>query len=216
MTTFSTALRSLSLAAAATLLAAGPAAAAPIPGLSNEQTMIAIIGVVLIVFSAIGLYMIYSGIKNRRFAKASELWPTAGGKVLATDISKRTYRDQKNRTTTNFYTPHVRYGYSVGGQAYEGEVIRFGDVEKGHISLAEEVVAKYPIGSVVAVRYDPEDPKRATLETQSAGGGQIWTGIFFIAVPLIIATVAGLVMFLSDEQKASLPPEVLEQLNKTD
>ena len=49
---------------------------------------------------------------------------------------------------------------------------------------------------------------------QSAGGSQIGTGIFFIAVPLAIAIGTSLILFLSDEQNASLPPEVLEQLNK--
>jgi hypothetical protein len=92
-------------------------------------------------------------------------------------------------------------------------VIRFGDLEKQSRSLAEEMTAKYPAGSTVAVRYDPHD-KRATLETQSAGGSQIGTGIFFIAVPLAIVIGTSLILFLSDEQNASLPPEVLEQLNK--
>jgi hypothetical protein len=213
MTTSLTAMRSLLLALAATLMTAGPAAAEPIPGTTNEQTMLLIVGVLLIVFCAIGAYLIYAGIKNRRLAKASELWPTAGGKVLGADISKRVYRDKDRRTTT-FYTPRVHYTYSVGSTDYEGDVIRFGDVEQGHISLAEAIIAKYPTGSVVAVRYDPDDPKRATLETQSAGGGQIATGIFFIVIPLAIAIGTALIMYFAAGQKASLPPEVLEQLNK--
>ena len=120
----------------------------------------------------------------------------------------------KNRATTYFYKPHVRYAYSVGGADYEGELIRFGDVEQGHVTLAEAITGKYPVGSIVAVRYDPQDPKRATLETQSAGGGQVATGIFFIVIPLIIAIGVALIAFLSDEQRSSLPAEVLEQLNK--
>lgn len=214
MTTSSTVLRSLSLAAAATLLTAGPAAAAPIPGLTDGQTVLLIVLALVAIMSVIGGYLVYSGLKNRKLAKASELWPTAGGKVLATNITTRAYRDRKQHRTTHFYTPHIHYTYSVAGADYEGEVIRFGDVEQGHVSLAEAITAKYPVGSVVAVRYDPNDPTRATLETESAGGGQIWTGIFFIVIPLVIALGTALIMFLQDEQKASLPPEALEQLNK--
>ncbi len=214
MTTLPTALRSFGLATAVTLLTAGPAAAAPIPGLTDGQTVLLIVGALVVIMSAVGGYLIYSGVKNRNLAKASELWPTAGGKVLATEITTRSYRDHKRNTTTYFYMPRVRYAYSVAGADYEGEVIRFGDVEQGTIHGAEAIIANYPEGSVVAVRYDPQDPTRATLETQSAGGGQIWTGIFFIAVPLIIAVGAVLMFFLADEQKASLPPEVLDQLNK--
>ena len=88
MTTPSTALR-LGLALAATLLTAGPTAAQPIPGLTTEQTMLVIAGLLLVVFSAIGAYLIYSGIKNRRTAKASETWPVTGGTVLDSDIAPR-------------------------------------------------------------------------------------------------------------------------------
>ena len=213
MTTPSTALRSLGLALAATLLTAGPTAAQPIPGLTTEQTMLVIAGLLLVVFSAIGAYLIYSGIKNRRTAKASETWPVTGGTVLDSDIATRVSR-QRNRSTVTYYKPQIRYGYKGAGTEYESDVIRFGDLEKQRRSLAEELTAKYPAGSTVAVRYDPHDPKRATLEIQSAGGSQIGTGIFFIAVPLAIAIGTSLILFLSDEQNASLPPEVLEQLNK--
>lgn len=93
-------------------------------------------------------------------------------------------------------------------------MIRFGDLERKRRSLADEMVAKYPAGATVAVRYDPQNPSRATLETESAGGSQIGSGAFFIIVPLIIIGGAALIFFLADDRAADLPPEVLEQLNK--
>jgi hypothetical protein len=38
--------------------------------------------------------------------------------------------------------------------------------------------------------------------------------VFFIVVPLIIVGVGSLAFFLSDEQKANLPAEILEKINK--
>jgi Protein of unknown function (DUF3592) len=175
--------------------------------------MLVIAGLLLVVFSVISAYLIYSGIRNRSTARASETWPVAGGTVLSSDVASRVSR-QKNSSTVTYYKPQIRYGYKVAGTEYESEVIRFGDLEKQSRSLADEIVAKYPVGSTIAVRYDPQDPKRATLETQSAGGSQVGAGIFFIAVPLAIAIGTALILFLSDEQKSSLPPEVLEQLNR--
>ena len=108
----------MGLALAATLLTAGPTAAQPIPGLTTEQTMLVIAGVLLVVFSAIGAYLIYSGIKNRRTAKASETWPVTGGTVLDSDIATRVSR-QRNRSTVTYYKPQIRYGYKGAGTEYE-------------------------------------------------------------------------------------------------
>ncbi|MGH6866392.1 MAG: DUF3592 domain-containing protein [Methyloceanibacter sp.] len=70
-----------------------------------------------------------------------------------------------------------------------------------------ELVTKYSAGASVVVRYDPADPKRAALETASAGWRQVLGGGFFIAVPFfVVGSYSG--------SGPDLPPEVLEQLNK--
>jgi hypothetical protein len=203
----------LSLALALALIS-HPAVAQPIPGLSEGETVAVIGAVLLIIFTAVGGYSIYAGLKNRRLSRESELWPTAGGTVLSSEVTKRTYRDPKQRTTTTYYAPLVRYQYRVGGTDQECTVIRFGDLESGDVKSAEAFVAKYPPGATVAVRYDPQQPSRATLETQSAGGAQIWTGAFFIVVPLIIMILIAVVIGFSNDRRNDLPPEVLEQLNQ--
>jgi hypothetical protein len=170
MTMPSGAMRSFLLVPALVLLLTGPAAAKPIPGLTEGQTVLLIALALVAIMSAIGAYLIYSGLKNRKLAKASELWPTAGGKVLATEITKRTYRD-KNRTTHTFYAPHVRDAYSVGNVDYEGAVIRFGDVEQGHITIAEAITGKYPSApsSRCATTPRTRDERRSRRNRPEAG-----------------------------------------------
>ena len=180
--------------------------------MSETTTFILIATTVLVGCGAVGIYLIYSGLRNLRLSAASDTWPITGGTVLASDVVIHVSSGKGGKTT--YYTPQVRYAYKVGGIEHESDVIRFGDLERKRRALADEMVAKYPAGSTVAVRYDPQSPERATLETQSAGGSQIGSGAFFIIVPLIIVGVGALAFFLSDEQKANLQPEFLGQINK--
>ena len=138
-----------------------------------SETVFALFAVVLLaVFGTVGAYLIYAGLKNRKLSQASEFWPTSGGTVLSSEIVTRTIR-RTNKPTTTHYLPRIRYSYRIAGTDYESETIRFGDLERTNRSLAEKVTGKYPAGATVAVRYDPEDPSRAVLETESAGGSQI-------------------------------------------
>ncbi len=201
----------LAFATALTIFSHHSEAAAPIPGMSETQTVLIIIGVITVLFAAIGAYMIYSGIKNRAIARASETWPTAGGKVLASEIEERRTHNRKTHTTTYYYTPRIRYSYRVGGHDYESSTIRFGELARNSKKLAEELVAKYPLGSTVAVHFDPNDPRRATLESVSAGGRQILTGSVFIGAPLFILAVALLIIGIGGPD---IPPEIADQLNQ--
>ena len=203
-----TPMRSFCLGAALTLLAATPAAARPMPGSGEGRIFALIVTAMLVIFIAAGLYMIYSGIRNRRVAKASEVWPATGGTVLSSKVSARKSRGRKRKTATYQYEPAIRYRYRVAGTEYESSVIRFGDLARSSRALPEKLVAAYPEGATVAVRYDPDDPARATLETEAAGGRQVTMGVFFIAVTLCIAAVAMMLGLGSD-----LSPEVMERIN---
>jgi hypothetical protein len=182
------------LAAYAALMAfTTPATAQPISGMTEGQTAALIGGAVAVVFGCVGGYMLYMGLKNRRLARESALWPTTGGTVLAADVSRRTSLDRKRGTTSVYYSPNVRYSYSVAGRHYECGVVRFGSLESGSHKSAEEVVTRYPVGATVVVRYDPADPSRATLETHSAAGQQIFMGALFIAIPVLILSIMAVV-----------------------
>jgi uncharacterized protein DUF3592 len=178
---------------AALVASTTPALAQPIAGMTESQTAALIAAAVAVVFGCVGGYMLYVGLKNRRLARESALWPATGGTVLAADVSRRTSRDRKRATTSVYYSPNIRYSYTVAGRDYECGVVRFGSLESGSRKSAEEIVTRYPAGATVVVRHDPADPSRATLETHSAAGQQIFMGIVFIAIPTLILGIMAVV-----------------------
>jgi hypothetical protein len=193
------------LAVAALLFWLQPAAAQDNSGMS-AQTFVIIIAALVLICAAFGAYLIYAGLRSRKLAKASETWPTASGTVVSSDVKSHTVRTKQARTTT--YTPVVTYSYSVGEFAYQGSVIRFGDLSSGSPTVAQELAAKYPQGAAVSVRYDPAEPGRATLETVMPGRGQVIAGISFIVVPLLIAGIGALIF---GPRLSAQPPAPQEQ-----
>lgn len=130
----------LPAALAAWAVSSSPSAAQPIAGMSQGQTVALIATGLLVVFGAVGGYLLYIGLRNRRLARESALWPTTGGTVITSDVSKRTSRDRKRKTTSTSYKPTIRYSYSVAGHGFECEVIRFGSLEGGSYQKAKEIV----------------------------------------------------------------------------
>lgn len=101
-------------------------------------------------------------------AKASETWPTAMGKVTRSEIVVEEDNDRDGSSTT-WYNPVIAYSYNVAGEAIEGSRIRFANMRKGSRKKAEEILARYRAGDSVTVRYNPEKPKEAVLESQKPG-----------------------------------------------
>ena len=79
------------------------------------------------------------------------------------------------------------YRIVVADSRYSSDNVSFGQYS-GNRSHAEEIVAKYPVGSRVTVYYDPEDVATAVLEP-----GVTWSsylligmGVLFTCIPIII------------------------------
>ena len=90
----------------------------------------------------------------------------------------------------------VRYAYEVGGVPYESDVIRFGSLEENYQPRVKEYCDRYPAGAAVNVRYDPQNPKIATLESVSEAGFQIWMGAFLIAFGIFLSGLLWYVSFI--------------------
>jgi hypothetical protein len=64
------------------------------------------------------------------------------------------------------YRPIVAYRYSIEGSEYQGHRIFWTPVAEGWSwDVAKGILARYPIAAHVAVRYDPDNPQLAVLET---------------------------------------------------
>lgn len=101
-------------------------------------------------------------------ANASETWPTTPGKVLSSQVVEEESRDREGGTST-WYNPVVTYSYDVGRGPLQSSRIRFANMRQARRAKAEEIVARYPEGSTPMVRYNPEKPAEAVLESQKPG-----------------------------------------------
>ena len=124
------------------------------------------INVVLIGFGviaiAIGVALYVIQFRQGLRATASKQWPTSPGTVVASALEKSP--DGRWR-----YRAAVQYRYRAGGKDYQSNRIFWGGNEGRQKHMAS-VIAAYPQGSKVSVRYDPQNPNEAVLDpTQNIG-----------------------------------------------
>jgi hypothetical protein len=137
-----------------------------------------------IFFLSVGAMLIRKGNRYRRIAATAAQWPIVTGKVVASEVASHTDGD-----AGDYFVPQVHYAYQVEGVSRNGRVIRAGLGDRGYPleRQAREDVARYGVGSKVAVRYDPQNPADAVLEL-----GQIGAGNNLVAgVLLMLVGVAG-------------------------
>ncbi|MBV8210959.1 MAG: DUF3592 domain-containing protein [Burkholderiaceae bacterium] len=114
-----------------------------------------------IVFIAIGAGILYYARGVAAKAKKSLSWPSIEGVISHSAVLMRTQTSSSGNTL--MYQADVAYRYKVKGQDYSSSRITLMDYSSttGH---AQDVVARYPDGSTVAVYYNPADPSDAVLE----------------------------------------------------
>ena len=130
-----------------------------------------IVGGVIFIFLAVS-----QALKAR---KAEENWLTAPGEVLTSELE--THRSHTRSGTSTTYLPKVTYRYHIMGQTYTGNAIGFGKSTYGR-GKAEAILARYPLGGQLSVRYDPADPTKAVLETKAAG----FTNYLIVGIALLV------------------------------
>ncbi len=83
-------------------------------------------------------------------------------------------RSGSRRTT---YAPGVEYQYVVGADTLFGDRYSYLNWSSSGKTSAEQVVAKYPVGSTVEVFYDPLQPDRSVLSMS------------YLEIPLLIVVL---------------------------
>lgn len=143
------------------------------------------LGCFSIIFTAVGIGIIFWGGKTLNKAKASLEWPGAEGTVIVSDVIRNT--DSDGDVT---YKPDVSYEYVIDGIKYSANRVAFGSWSSSDRSMAQRVVNHYPAGMTVTVRYDPDDPYEAVLEPGEKKG--VW---FLIAFGGVFAAVGLSLLF---------------------
>jgi len=143
----------------------------------------------------IGAVLAVLGLTSRRKADASQKWPVVGGRVITASLLEHSSSDPDDSISSVMYEPAVEYEYPVGGETLVGRRVAFG-ANRFDRGRAQRTLDRYPPGSLVNVRYNPENPREAVLETAAAGGNVLMiVGIVFSVLGLL-ACCLGFLGFL--------------------
>lgn len=108
------------------------------------------IGITGLVLSVAGTALIVFAFSRFEQARVRASWPGVEATVTGSEI-----------TGNRVNNPRITYEYQVQGRTYEG-VSRVGAPGFGgkhkRLEVAEAITEKYPAGSALEVRYDPDNP----------------------------------------------------------
>ena len=138
--------------------------------------------VTALVFLGLGLLIFWPAIRERRMAVEAMQWPVTDGRIISAEVIKRV---SKSQDEFNSFVPRVRYEYITDGVRRQSDIIRIGLGDMGYLleKQAREHLARYPVGATVSVRYDPEAPERAVLETGHVGvTRKLFAGFIFFGL----------------------------------
>lgn len=147
-----------------------------LPRVSLEAVLIT--GLIGGLFAFSGIIVIGIAVFVRGRAAASQKWPMVLGQVIESRVTSST--SSEGGTT---YEPRIQYAYDLGGQAYHSSRVAFGGfVSTGNPRDAQKHTARYPVGAVVQVYYNPTNPQDATLERRAGSAGFLIAlgGLFFV------------------------------------
>lgn len=106
-------------------------------------------------------------------------WPIARARVVEAKI---------NRNSKGGRWATVRYAYEVRGARHQSSRLSFVQTNLTG-PQADAVLARYPAGAEVEVRYDPQRPAYAVLEPTGDVRTLRFAGVFIGAAFLIVAAI---------------------------
>ncbi len=133
-------------------------------------------------FLVVGLAVAIYGFQRYRTARTSFDWPRVAGIIIASYVEESFTIDGGY-----FYKPCVEYEYDVDEADHYSERLTFGRTKFPDLEFAEYVAERYPVGGVVEVYYDPDNPANAVLEPGDATGLKViaGTGVFMVVLSII-------------------------------
>jgi ribosomal protein L21E len=138
----------------------------------------------------LGLLLAVAAYKTLQVRAARE-WPSAPGKVVIAKAEVRDVevidsdRQDKHRVEQRNFA-NITYEYSVAGKKLRNNRVSIGE-DRGNFQVAE-TIAKYPVGTIVTVYYNPLHPQEAVLERDLPKG--MW-GCLGIGTAIVLAIVFG-------------------------
>ena len=139
----------------------------------------------------LGIFLMVMGLLSLQQGKEARHWKVVAGRITKSTLEEKrvdtSYGDGLRRSEVG-YQPQVEYQYRAGDETLAGKQISL--VEKQFTQKAgQKALEKYPVGAVVQVHYDPDDPQRAVLETGTVVSSFIFMlgGLALVAAGIAIA-----------------------------
>lgn len=123
-------------------------------------------------------------------ALAARGWPTVSGIVSLSQVHefemvrKRSSNSRVSYRRSAAYMPIIEYDYKVAGKGYKSRSVQLDTEVGGSRAFADKIAARYRVGKIVQVRYDPKDHTRATLEIKFG------IGLFLVALFILLCALA--------------------------
>ena len=136
----------------------------------------------LIFLPLVALLVLAIANKAFEFHRAAS-WSQTSGRIVSSTIEQRRHQFQDEPATIENFAA-VSYDFTADGRQVRGSRIGIGDDYRG--ADAAPTMARYPVGSVVTVYYDPADPRNCVLERSGPPGFEA-RGCFTALIELAIA-----------------------------
>ena len=137
--------------------------------------------IILGLFVVGGMLTTLWGIRVIVVARKSLKWPCVGGKI----------EESKINFGSRDLLPHIVFSYSVGQQNYLQTMTFPGDITPSQ-EFSKSYIEKYPVGFLVQVYYNPQNPEEVTLEPGPAQGDWL-----ILAIGLSMLILGILLFFFS-------------------
>jgi len=141
-----------------------------------------------LIFVAVGFGLFWKGTSDMELAKQSESWPIAEGKIISSEITRKTSSSSNGGSSTTYHA-EVSYQYTAEGRSYTSDRVSFGQYGSSDRDHAQDIVNRYQSGETVQVFYKFDDPSVAVLEPG------IGFGVWIFTIVGVIFSVLGVVMF---------------------
>ncbi|HKS76080.1 MAG TPA: DUF3592 domain-containing protein [Terriglobales bacterium] len=132
----------------------------------------------------LSLWLVLHLSSNFYFSIASKHWPLATARILSSGV----YASGAGAGAT--FTPQVKYQFEADGKSYQSNNIRYLLKTFYNADTASEVESPYPVGRVVEVAFNPQDPSESVLEPGVPKG--MWTQAL---IPLFFFGLCGYIFF---------------------
>jgi hypothetical protein len=138
------------------------------------------------ILGIVALGLLLRALFGQRQAAASKNWPSVNGVILTSEVAASRRR---GRNGVSYY-PFVMYEYTVNGQRYKGNRLRFGaEMGYGFPGMVQRTLDKYPPGGTATIYYNPDNPNEAVLEqSTNIAANFLIVGILLVVIVVLLTS----------------------------